>query len=106
MPPAQEDAWRLAGQEISGKLQFESEVYDCLVPASAVVSQSDGQYIYIVRRVQGVWGDELEVYPQKVTVATFNEKYAALKEPLPGGTQLADKWDRPLSGGMRVVKSL
>lgn len=101
-----EDFQRMAGQQISGEFSWESDVYDCLVPTSCIVTRSGGQYLYVIGRVQGAWGDEMRISEQKVTVVMYNDQYAALAKPLPMGTQLADKWDRPLASGMRVIKLL
>lgn len=77
--------------------------YDCCVPISAVHTENDISYIYVIRETNTVLGTELRVVRRNVTVIDRNQEYAALESGSLGEEeQFVVNSDREISPGDTV----
>lgn len=61
-------------------VDYQSESYSQCVPAEAVYTENGRSYVYVVRRQQGILGEELAAEKRYVTVEETGDRYAALAE--------------------------
>ena len=61
-------------------VDYQSESYSQCVPAEAVYTENGRSYVYVVRRQQGILGEELAAEKRYVTVEENGDRYAALAE--------------------------
>lgn len=61
-------------------VDYQSESYSQCVPAEAVYTENGRSYVYVVRRQQGILGEELASEKRYVTVEENGDRYAALAE--------------------------
>ncbi len=66
-------------------VSWQSESYPCCVPADLVYEEKGRHYIYVVRRQQGILGEEMVAEKRYVKVVEEGDSYAALE-----GGALAD----------------
>lgn len=66
----------------TGKMEIDKEIgrYSCTIPLSALHSQDNSDYVWIVEEKQTILGTELTARKQKVKVIDRDESYAALEE--------------------------
>lgn len=58
----------------------QSDSYPVTIPAKALHGENERYYIYVLRRQQGILGEELAVSQVDVNVLDKNSKYAAIEE--------------------------
>ena len=70
-----------------GKLDFkeESEVYDALIPASALRKDSKGYYVLTLQKDEGILGDGYKAERNSVDLLASDETHCAV-EGIPEGT--------------------
>ena len=61
-------------------VDYQSESYSQCVPAEAVYTENGRSYVYVVRRQQGILGEEMAAEKRYVTVEETGDRYAALAE--------------------------
>ena len=61
-------------------VDYQSESYSQCVPAEAVYTENGRSYVYVVRRQQGILGEELAAEKRYVMVEENGDRYAALAE--------------------------
>ncbi len=60
-------------------VSWQSESYPCCVPSNLVYAEKERHYIYVVRRQQGILGEEMVAEKRYVKVLEEGDSYAALE---------------------------
>lgn len=70
----------LPGQMGTLKFVKQEGPYSCCVPLSAIHTEGNKKYIYVLREVNTILGTELRLVRRRVEIIDQNDSYAALKE--------------------------
>ena len=93
----------VAGQAAQVTLSNSSVTYNAVVPAEAVIDQMDGTYaVYVAETKEGLFGPELVVTKQPVTIEVTNGLQTAVTGAVYAGQEVVTSTTSPLSGGDSV----
>ncbi len=82
----------------------QSQSFDCTIPTAAVYEENEQHYCYVIRRQDGILGEELAVSRVPVNVLDQNTKYTAIEEgSLPEDAEVVVSSNRELEDG-KVVR--
>lgn len=82
----------------------QSESYPITIPAKALHGENERYYIYVLRKQQGILGEELAVSRVYVNVRDKNNKYASIEEgAIDAETEIVVDSTKELSEG-KVVR--
>lgn len=82
----------------------QSQSFACTIPTAAVYEENEQHYCYVIRRQDGILGEELAVSRVPVNVLDQNTKYTAIEEgSLPEDAEVVVSSNRELEDG-KVVR--
>ncbi|MEA5015940.1 MAG: efflux RND transporter periplasmic adaptor subunit [Candidatus Limiplasma sp.] len=79
-----------------------TDSYRCVVPVSALRSDSAGDYVLVLREKKSVLGNTLVAERTSVSVQDQDGKRAAVSGALVDGDQVITGWDKAVESGSRV----
>lgn len=93
----------VAGQAVQITLSNSSVTYNAVVPAEAVIDQMDGTYaVYVAETRDGLFGQELVVTKQQVTIEATNGLQTAVTGAVYASQDVVTSTTSPLSDGDNV----
>ena len=96
-------SWDQVGTPVLVTFEFSSNLYDCVVPLSAVSSSGGKPIVYVISSREGYWGRQYQVRGVPVSILDSNEAYAAISGDGLRGEKIAHKWDREIEDGASVL---
>ena len=96
-------SWDQVGTPVLAVFELSLNLYDCVVPLSAVTTSGGKPMVYVISTHEGYWGRQYRVRGVPVSILDSNETYAAISGAELRGEKIADKWDRPIEDGSSVL---
>lgn len=81
----------------------QSQIYQAVVPYSAIHSEENKDYVYVASQEQTILGNEYVVRAYEVEIIEKNERYAAIQEQgIEGDAKIITDSDRYIQAGSRI----
>ena len=93
----------IIGKKVKIVFSETTDLYDCVVPMSAIAFTGSGPEVYMVERKEGYWDIDYRLKAVPVEILDYNDSFAAITGSLLGGNYLASQWDRPIENGSKVI---